>query len=424
MEIYEVVILLIKVLFLALLSVSLVPILVFLERKVCAYIQDRPGPNRTNIYGIRLAGIVQSFADFLKLLVKEEFYSNNIVHTFLYKAVPFLMLLLVLLSCATIPFSSNLVINSKEYVMQAIDSDTGILWYIGFVSISVYSVILSGFASNSKYSLLASMRAGSQSISYEIPMGLAIVSMIITYRSIDLGNMVNYQDSIIAFLPRWGIFMQPLAAIIFIVTSFAETNRVPFDLVEGDSEIVGYHVEYGAMRFGTFFVAEYASMVIASAIIVTMFFGGYTIPYVSTSLMMEHYKDLLFAIGIIIVLFSYLFFRWVNKNNRINYKVKNNFRIKENRFYNVSNFIITLLLVLLVIYLITGNIGANAISITVVVIHVVVFLIKLFMMMFVFIWVRWTVPRFRYDQLHRLCWQKLLPLAVINIIITALVAVY
>ncbi len=290
----EWILILFRIVFILVFALTFVPILVLLERKISAFIQDRPGPNRANIKGIRLGGIVQSLADALKLAIKEDFTPSSIRSKLLFTIAPMILFLMSLLTIAVIPFSDTFTLDCVKYLMQAIPFDGGMLWYLGMASLSIYGILLAGYASNNKYSLLGSLRAASGAISYEIPLGLAVVSMMITYSSINLNDFVLYQQGSFLGLPSWGIVVQPLAAIIFIICAFAETNRAPFDLAEGESEIVaGYHLEYSAMSFAMFFMAEYIAMVAMSALIVTLFFGGYALPYHSTAQLLEHYQIIL-----------------------------------------------------------------------------------------------------------------------------------
>ena len=284
--------------------------------------------------------------------------------------------------------------------------------------------MLAGWSSNNKYSLLGSLRAASGAISYEIPLGLAVVSMIITYNSISLNDFVIAQQGSFLGLPAWGIFLQPLAAIIFIICAFAETNRAPFDLAEGESEIVaGYHLEYSAMSFAMFFMAEYIAMTAMSALIVTIFFGGYSLPYLSQADLAANYEIVLLSIAGVATIFGLLFIWWVSKNNVTRYKTDQDHRKKENIIYYALTAFIVAIIDIICLYF-YGNLGEFGAEIVATAVNLAVFMLKTFIVLLVFIWVRWTLPRFRYDQIQRLGWEKLMPLAILNIIITALVVVY
>ncbi|ANV97932.1 NADH-quinone oxidoreductase subunit H [Helicobacter enhydrae] len=421
----EVVLILFRIVFILIFALTFVPILVLLERKISAFIQDRPGPNRTNIGGIRLGGVVQSLADALKLMIKEDFTPSSIRSKVLFTIAPMILFLMSLMTIAVIPFSDYFTLDGVQYLMQAIPFDGGMLWYLGMASLSIYGIMLAGYSSNNKYSLLGSLRAASGAISYEIPLGLAVVSMMITYGSIHLNDFVHYQQGSIFGLPSWGIFIQPLAGVIFIVCAFAETNRAPFDLAEGESEIVaGYHLEYSAMSFAMFFMAEYIAMVAMSALIITLFFGGYALPYLSTADLLEHYQVILVAMACLTTLFGIGFVRWIGKNNVTRYKTNNDLRKRENKFYTIATFAVVAVVDLVCAFLYFNGLESFGKEVLVTLLYLGIFTLKTFVMLFVFIWVRWTIPRFRYDQIQRLGWEKLMPLAILNIIITAVVVIY
>ena len=417
------IIIIVNIVIAVLLAVGLTPLFVWWERRVSGLMQDRSGPNRCNIGPFRLGGLIQSFADMLKLVFKEDFTPSHIRYKFFFTVAPVIVFLCSFLTFAVIPFADVLVIDGKENIMQAIPNQLGIMWFIAFAGLSVYGIILGGYSSGNKYGLLGSIRASAQVISYEAAMGLAIISMIISYGSIHLTDMVNAQSgTYLGFIPMWGIFVQPLAAIIFIVCSFAETNRAPFDLAEGESELVaGYHTEYSAMKFGLFQVGEYAAMSASSALIVTLFFGGYQIPWLDTQAIQSNINYVILAIIIILPLKIFFFTRWMKKNNKA--IGENKSREKETKILTIAFWSICFVLIaLLISFLITG-LGTNGVNITTAVIQVGTFLIKFFMMAFVYIWVRWTVLRFRYDQLQMLGWKVLIPLALLNIVVTAIIVV-
>jgi NADH-quinone oxidoreductase subunit H len=406
-----------------LLSLAIVPILVWMERRVAGFIQDRLGPNRCNIGGVRLGGLIQSFADMLKLVFKEDYTPESIKEKFFFMIAPVIVFATAYLTFMVIPFADDLELGGKTFIMQALPIDLGILWFLAFAGLGVYGLIIGGWASNNKYSLLGGIRAAAQVISYEATMGLAIISILIVYGSVNLGDMVRYQGGLLfGFIPAWGIVMQPLAAILFIITAFAETNRAPFDIAEGESEIVGgFHTEYSAMKFGLFFVGEYVAMAASSAIIITLFFGGYQIPWVNTSTLKENFDIFLIFIAIVLPTLSFFFARWIKKNNT--WPQKDDSRNKEAGWLIKALIIINILVILAVLVGLVFGIGHDGISMTVALVQLVTFIVKLFLMNFIFIWVRWTLPRFRYDQLQDLGWRILLPLAMANILITGLFVV-
>ena len=414
-----------RIVFILIFVLALIPVLVLLERKVSAFIQDRPGPNRAHIAGIRLGGLVQALADALKLAIKEDFTPAAIRSKTLFTIAPMVLFLMSTLTLAVIPFSEYFTIDGVKHLMQAIPFDGGLLWYLGFASLSIYGIMLAGWSSNNKYSLLGSLRAASGAISYEIPLGLAVVSMILTYNSINLNDFVVAQQGSIFGLPAWGIFLQPLAAIIFIVCAFAETNRAPFDLAEGESEIVaGYHLEYSAMSFAMFFMAEYIAMTAMCALVVTIFFGGYSLPYLSQADLVANYDIVLLCIAGITTIFGVVFAYWVSKNNITRYRVAKDYRKRENKLYYALTFVIVVVVDIVCLCFYNGTLGGFGAEVVATAVNLMVFAVKTFIMLLVFIWVRWTLPRFRYDQIQRLGWEKLMPLSILNIIITALVVVY
>lgn len=402
------------------LAVGLTPLFVWWERRISGFMQDRTGPNRCNIGPFRLGGLIQSFADMLKLIFKEDFTPTHIKYKFFFTIAPAIVFLCSFLTFATIPFADNLVIDGKSFIMQAVPNELGIMWFLAFAGLAIYGIILGGYSSQNKYGLLGSIRASAQVISYEAAMALAIISMLLSYGSIHLTDMVNAQAGVFwGVIPMWGIFIQPLAAVIFIVCAFAETNRAPFDIAEGESEIVaGYHTEYSAMRFGLFQVGEYAAMSASSAIIVTLFFGGYQIPWLDTQTIQSNINYVIVAIMILLPIKIFIFTKWMKKNNKTkgdgDLRREKETKILTTAFWGLCAGIVGIL----AIFLITG-LGTNGINIVTAVLQVATFLVKFFMMAFVYIWVRWTVLRFRYDQLQMLGWKVLLPLALLNIVVTA-----
>ncbi len=404
-------------------SLVFVPILVWMERRVAGFIQDRLGPNRCHIGGVRLGGIIQSFADMLKLVFKEDYRPRAIKEKLLFTLSPVIVFVTAYLSFMVIPFADDLVIDGKSYIMQALPIEFGLLWILAFAGLGVYGLMLGGWASNNKYSLLGGIRAAAQVVSYEAVMGLSLVSMLIVYGSIHLGDMVRFQGELIwGFIPAWGIIIQPVAAILFIITAFAETNRAPFDIAEGESEIVGgFHTEYSAMRFGLFFVGEYIAMGAASALIVTLFLGGYQIPWLNSSTLKENIDIVFMVIALIIPIISYFFAGWIKKNNV--WLEESDIRNRETKWLINGLIGINVVIIATLAFFIIFGIGDNGTNISVVILQVMTFIVKLLMMNFFFIWVRWTLVRFRYDQLQNLAWKVLLPIAIANVFITGIFVV-
>jgi NADH-quinone oxidoreductase subunit H len=310
------------------------------ERKVAAFLQDRVGPNRAG-----WGGLLQPLADGAKLFTKEEFFPNT-PNRFLFILGPAIAMSTALITSAVIPWGDKIHVFGRDVLLQATDIDVSILYVFGVLSIGVYGIMIGAWASNNKYSLMSAVRASSQMISYEVAMGLAMISILMMSGSLSLKDITVMQAN-----DGWNIFYQPLAFLIFLICSFAETNRTPFDLAECESELIGgYHTEYSSMKMGFYLFAEYANMFISSTILAVVFLGGYHFPGMA----------------------------WVNENWGI-------------------------------------NIGALLGFLTL--------FAKICFFIFFYMWVRWTIPRFRYDQLMHLGWKILIPLAVINIIITGIVMV-
>lgn len=404
-------------------SLGAAPILVWMERRVAGLIQDRLGPNRCHIKGFRLGGLIQSFADMLKLVFKEDFQSKSIKQGFFFSLAPVIVFASAFLTFMVMPFADTLVIGTQQFRMQGLPIGLGVLWFLAFAGLSVYGIMIGGWASNNKYSLLGSVRAAAQVISYEAAMGLSLVSVLITYGSIDLVKIVNFQgDTFLGIVPMWGIVLQPLAGFIFIITTFAEANRTPFDIAEGESEIVGgFHTEYSAMRFGLFFVGEYVAMSASSALIVTLFFGGYHLPYLNSHTLQTHMELFLGVLMIMLPLVSFFFVRWMVRNNR--FQAKADIRNRESAVLIKGIALLNGLIVVFLGTLLFFGVSQTGANIATAVVQIATFAFKLIMMNFVFIWVRWTLPRFRYDQLQDLGWKVLMPLAIANIFITATVVV-
>ena len=310
------------------------------ERKVAAFLQDRVGPNRAG-----WGGLLQPLADGAKLFTKEEFFPNT-PNRFLFILGPAIAMSTALITSAVIPWGDKIHVFGRDVLLQATDIDVSILYIFGVLSIGVYGIMIGAWASNNKYSLMSAVRASSQMISYEVAMGLAMISILMMSGSLSLKDITEMQAN-----DGWNIFYQPLAFLIFLICSFAETNRTPFDLAECESELIGgYHTEYSSMKMGFYLFAEYANMFISSTILAIVFLGGYHFPGMA----------------------------WVNENWGI-------------------------------------NIGA--------LLGFMTLFAKICFFIFFYMWVRWTIPRFRYDQLMHLGWKILIPLAVINIIITGIVMV-
>ncbi len=306
---------------------------VWVERKVSAAIQDRRGPNRVGIFGL-----LQPAADAVKAFLKEDFTPAHVRKVYFWLA-PAIVMIPSLLTVAIIPFGSQL----GHQKMVIADLNVGILYTFGIVSLGVYGIVLAGYAANSKYPFLGGMRASAQMISYEIAMGLSVIPVFLLVGGLNLSEVIGYQTG---GLLNWLIFKQPLAFAIFLVAMFAEMNRLPFDLPESEQELAGgYNVEYSSIKFALFFMGEYAAMTAASAMLVTLFLGGWTLPF--------------------------------------------------------------------------AGLDKPAASLGIGLLQIGIFLGKMLFVEFMIIWVRWMWPRFRYDQLMKLGWERFIPLALANIVVTA-----
>ncbi|MFN8354526.1 MAG: NADH-quinone oxidoreductase subunit NuoH [Spirosomataceae bacterium] len=318
----------------------------YAERKIAAFLQDRLGPNRAGPFGL-----LQPLADAVKMFFKEDFIPSA-ANKWLFIAGPCLAMLTALMSSAVIPFGDTLKIGDLVVPIQAIEINIGILYIFGVVSLGVYGIMVGGWAANNKFSLLGAIRAASQNISYELAMGLSIIAILMMTGSLSLNAIVAQQHGF-----DWNIFKQPIGFLIFLTCAFAECNRTPFDLPECENELIGgYHTEYSSMKLGFYLFAEYINMFVSSAVISTLYFGGYNFPFMD---------NLYNALGAT----------------------------------NTAHNIVTIL----------GT----------------VFLFgKIFFFIFFYMWVRWTLPRFRYDQLMNLGWKMLIPLSILNVVVTGFGLLY
>jgi NADH-quinone oxidoreductase subunit H len=330
--------------------------LTWAERKESAVIQDRIGANRASIFGIRILGLFQPFADAIKMIFKEDFvpvFSRKFLHTL----APFLSFFFVAITIAAMPFGDDIRIAGKTISLQIFDANIGLLFVLAMLSLGIYGIILSGWASNNRFALLGSIRGAAQLISYEVALGLSLVGLIMVYPSLRLSEIVRAQGSLLlGFLPAWGVFLQPLGFIIFLFAALAETKRVPFDLPEGESEIIGFFAEYGGLKWGLFMMTDFMEIIIVSALLTTLFFGGWQVPWLST---------------------AGFEFPWGWK-------------------WHLGPWLVTGL-------------------------EVAAFNIKVFIFCWLQILIRWTYPRLRYDQLMDLGWKLLVPLSLLNILGTAIV---
>jgi NADH-quinone oxidoreductase subunit H len=410
-----------KILFFFVLIMGLVVVLIWMERKGSAFIQDRTGPNRASIGGIRLAGLVHPVADVFKLLFKEDVAPAN-RHQGLYNLAPWIGMTVAMSTYVVIPFGDFITVAGRKVPLVVADLNVGLLYVLAISSLATYGGVMAGWASNNKYSFLGGIRMTSQMISYEISMGLALMGLVLVFSSLRLTDIVAGQgDLILGFIPKWGVVVQPVGFILFIVAVFAETNRNPFDMPEGESEIVaGVHLEYSSMKFALFFMAEYAHMVVGAALIATFYFGGYQIPWLPRPLIEANAGLILtlklVGVAVASLLIAMLFFKRVQKE-------KGKFGDARDRepVLGAGLWVLVAVAALAGLGLKPWTIGAVGAEMVASVLQIMVFVAKVVFFAWLFIWVRWTLPRFRYDQLMHLGWKVWLPLGLANLVVTAVV---
>ncbi|MGK5083580.1 NADH-quinone oxidoreductase subunit NuoH [Bdellovibrionota bacterium FG-1] len=356
---FETATMVIKVLVMFLMLLSVAPLMAWVERRGSALIQNRLGPNR-----LGPLGLFQSVADAIKFLFKEDIVSTHVTK-FYYMLAPVISFVPAVLTFAVIPYASQIQIDNHLIHFQVADLNVGVLYIFAVASLGVYGIIMGGWASNNKYALMGALRSSSQMISYELSMGLSVVGIIMAYSSVHLGDIaVGQAETLLKLGPfsidKWGVLIQPVGFLIFLTAAFAETNRLPFDLPEGESELIaGYHLEYGSMKFAMYQMAEYQNMATACGLFVALYFGGYH------------------GLG------------WLHQ--------------------------------LIVAH---SQLSAMAAEWLRVILEMMAFLSKLVFFMWFFVWVRWTIPRFRYDHLMDLGWKVMLPLSLVNIFVSGVLIYY
>jgi len=328
----------------------------WVERKQSAVIHDRIGANRASIFGIRILGLFQPVADAIKMIFKEDFvppFSRKFIHTL----APFTSYFFVAVTIAAVPFGDSIKIGERTITLQVLDFNVGLLFILAMLSLGIYGIILSGWASNNRYSLLGGLRGAAQLISYEVALGLSLIGLIMIYPSLQLSSIVRSQGELLfGFLPKWGIFLQPIGFLVFYFAAIAETKRVPFDLPEGESEIIGFWTEYGGLKWGLFMMTDGMEIIVVSALVTTLFFGGWQVPW-------------LVADG----------FHWPWGGEWL-----------------MPHWLVVLF-------------------------QVAAFNIKVIFFCWLQVLIRWTYPRFRYDQLMDFGWKLLIPLSLVNIVGTGIV---
>ena len=425
----DVIVTLLRCVFAVVFVMNIVPLLIWAERKGAAYIQDRPGPNRAHILGIRAAGLVHTLPDVVKLITKEDIIPDHVERRFWFIA-PVIAMSIALMTFAVVPWGDQILLpaglfgleQAKAVNLMVADIDGGLLYVLAVGSVGVYGIMLAGWASNNKFSLLGGLRSSAQMVSYELSMGLAVVAMFLCYGSVQLDEIVIKQSGNIL---NWGVFQGGLvgliAFVLFWTSVFAETNRTPFDLPEGEAELVaGYHVEYSSLRFALFFMAEYAHMIVGSAVTATLFFGGYNFPFITGAMIRQNVDLVLIVLGVLGAPAFFLFaaIAW-GRRQRAFYKVlkADDIRHREPIFFTVVWGALGLG------HLAIAGLGAAKIvsgfalgpEIVAFLIHTNVLVAKVLIGCWIMIWARWTLPRFRYDQLMNLGWKMMLPVAVANV---------
>ena len=383
---------LIKTALVAFVLLTTLAYLQWIERKVLAHIQLRIGPSRVGPHGL-----LQPLADVIKLLTKEGFVPSN-VNKFFYLLAPFLAVTIALIAISVIPFGPEVEIFGVRTFMQLTDLKIGILFILALSSVGVYGVALAGWASNSKYALLGGLRSSAQMISYELPMALAIAAPLLLLNTLSLREMVNMQDGYyLGFIPRWSIFQMPfpqvISFVLFVIAAFAETNRIPFDLPEAENELVaGFHTEYSSMSFAAFFMAEYANILTATAIGTLLFLGGWhpLFPHAYGSWLVP---VLLFVAAGLVALYHGL--HPARPFDRITLPVTG------------------------LVFILIGLVFAVPV-LQPVLLPLFWFMAKTGALLFIFIWIRGTLPRFRYDQLMGFAWKFMFPVALLNLLVTGL----
>jgi NADH-quinone oxidoreductase subunit H len=352
----DVLIVLVKVVLTLTWTLLLALFLTWVERKESAVMQDRIGANRASVFGLRLFGLFQPFADAIKMLFKEDFvpsFSQRLLHGL----APALSFFFVAVTMVAIPFGDAIHLFGRRIPLQVVDLNAALLFVLAMLSLAIYGILISGWASRNRFALIGSLRGAAQLISYEVALGLALVGPIMVFPSLRLSRIVEFQGGLLfGFLPKWGVFLQPLAFAVFFLAGMAETKRVPFDMPEGESEIIGFYTEYGGLKFGLFMFTDFLEVIFLAALSTTLFFGGWQVPWLGAG-------------GFV--------FPWGGG-------------------LKLAPWTVTLLQVL----------GFN---------------LKVFFFCWLQVLLRWTYPRFRYDQLMDFGWKVLVPLGVVNLLVTGLV---
>lgn len=354
----DVLIVLAKVVLALVWTLLLALFLTWVERKESAVMQDRIGANRARVFGLRLFGLFQPFADAIKMLFKEDFaptFSQRALHWL----APALSFFFVAVTIVAVPFGDAIHLFGRTIPLQVVDLNAALLFMLAMLSLGIYGILISGWASNNRFALLGSLRGAAQLISYEVALGLSLVGLVMVFPSLRLSTIVEFQGGLLfGFLPKWGVFLQPLGFAVFFLAGLAETKRVPFDLPEGESEIIGFYTEYGGLKFGLFMFTDFLEVIVLSAMATTLFFGGWQVPWLEAG----------------------------------------GFNFPWGGSIRIAPWAVTVL-------------------------RVLAFNLKVFFFCWLQVLIRWTYPRFRYDQVMDFGWKFLVPLGTANILVTGLVLV-
>lgn len=352
----ETLIILIKIIAALAWFLTLTLYLTWLERKESAVMQDRIGANRASILGLRIIGLFQPFADAIKMIFKEDF-TPSFSKRFLHNLAPFVSFFFVAVTICAMPFGDKVNIGGRTIKLQIFDADIGLLFVLAMLSLGIYGILISGWSSSNRYTLIGGLRGAAQIISYEVALGLSLVGLIMVFPSLKLSTIVAFQgEHFFGWIPKWGVFLQPLGFLLFLFAALAETKRVPFDLPEGESEIIGFFTEYSGLKWGLFMMTDFMEIIIVSCLVTTLFFGGWQVPWLE-------------ADG--------FHFPWGP----------------------------------------TWELPSGL----VVAFQVLAFNLKVFFFCWLQILIRWTYPRFRYDQLMDFGWKLLIPLSLVNILGTGII---
>ena len=352
----DVLIVLVKVVLTLTWTLLLALFLTWVERKQSAVMQDRIGANRASVFGLRLFGLFQPFADAIKMLFKEDFVPS-FSHRFLHWLAPALSFFFVAVAMIAVPFGDTVRLFGRDVPLQVVDLNAALVFVLAMLSLGVYGILVSGWASSNRFALIGSLRGAAQLVSYEVALGLSLVGLIMVFPTLRLSGLVEHQGGLLfGFLPRWGVFLQPLGFAVFFLAGMAETKRVPFDMPEGESEIIGFYTEYGGLKFGLFMFTDFLEVIVLAALSTTLFFGGWQVPWLGNG-------------GFV--------FPWGGK-------------------LALAPWAVTLL-------------------------RVLAFNLKVLFFCWLQILARWTYPRFRYDQVMDLGWKVLVPLGLVNVLATGLI---